>query len=352
MRASHELQTLPGWPFERGKLLAAVAQFQAPSAWRSVWQFTSTFLALAVLETAMYACLQISFWITLGMSLAAAGLTVRLFIIQHDCGHGSFSRSRRLNTLLGHLCSAVTFTPYTFWRRQHSNHHACFNNLDRRTADLDIYSGCATTREYQALPPARRFIFRAVRHPMITHFVLPPLVFLVLYRVPFDAPASWARERASVYLTNLTTAGILGLLVLILGLWPVIAVQLPIIMIASTVGVWLFSVQHRFEQSQWARHEHWDFVRASLAGSSYLKLPRVLQWFTGNIGFHHIHHLASRVPNYRLQECHEAVPAVASMVTTLTLREALAAPSFALWDEELGRMVRFPHVDPGGSPMA
>jgi hypothetical protein len=199
MRASHELQTLSGWLIDRGKLLAAVAQLQEPSVWHSIWQFTSTFLALAVLETAMYACLQISFWITLGMSLVAAGLTVRLFIIQHDCGHGLFFRSRRLNTLLGHLCSAVTFTPYTFWRRQHFNHHACPNNLDRRTADLDIYSGCATIREYQALPPARRFIFRAVRHPLITHFLLPPLVFLVLYRVPFGTPASWARERASVY---------------------------------------------------------------------------------------------------------------------------------------------------------
>ena len=171
--------------------------------------------------------------------------------------------------------------------------------------------------------------------------MLPPLVFLLLYRVPFDAPANWTRERRSVWLTNLVIAGVLAALVLAFGVWPVVLVQLPILVITSIIGVWLFSVQHRFEEAQWARQAEWNPVQASLHGSSYLKLPGILQWFTGNIGYHHVHHLAARMPNYRLQECHEARPELGA-VTTLTLWQALLAPCYALWDEDGGRMVRFP----------
>lgn len=327
---------------DRRALNTALAPFQAPSLRRSLWQFASTFGAYVAVNAAMYAALRVSVWLALALALPAAGLTVRLFIVQHDCGHGSFFRSRRLNDLLGRFCSVITFTPYSFWRRQHANHHACFNNLDRRDPGIDLYSSCATLREYQALPPVRRSLYRIARHPVVSQILLPPIVFLVIYRLPFDTPAAWTRERASVHLTNLAIASVLGLLVLALGAWPVVLVQVPIMAIASIVGVWLFSVQHRFEEAQWTRQEHWNSVQASLEGSSYLKLPRVLQWFTGNIGFHHVHHLASRVPNYRLQECHEARPDFLGTVTTLTLSQALLAPCYALWDEEKGRMVRFP----------
>ena len=335
-------QEIPSSPLERRTLIAAMAPFQAPSVRRSAWQFASSFLAFLALDAAMYAGMRVSVWLTLALAFPAAGMMVRLFIIQHDCGHGSFFRSRRLNDLLGRVCSAITFTPYAFWRRQHANHHAVFNNLDKREPGLDLYSGCATLQEYQALPRVRRLFYRVSHHPLVAQILVPPLVFLLLYRVPFDAPASWKRERASVYLTNLTIAAILGALVLIFGIWPVVLVQFPILAITSVIGVWLFSVQHRFEEAQWARQEDWDPVQASLAGSSYLKLPRVLQWFTGNIGFHHVHHLSARVPNYRLQECHQARPELSGAVTTLTLWQALLAPCYALWDEELGRMVRFP----------
>jgi omega-6 fatty acid desaturase (delta-12 desaturase) len=172
-------------------------------------------------------------------------------------------------------------------------------------------------------------------------------VFLFLYRVPFDTPKAWRRERRSVHLTNLAVGAMLAALVLLVGYRPVLIVQLPIIMVASTVGAWLFSVQHRFEAAHWARQSQWNRTDAALHGSSYLKLPRMLQWFTGNIGFHHVHHLLPRVPNYRLQACHEALPATAGGVTTLTLRDAFAAPRFALWDEECGRMVRFPRQSGG-----
>ena len=336
-------QTRPGATAlpERRELMAALAPFQAPSFNRSAWQFATTFLAFLALNGAMYAALRLSAWLALALAFPAAGMMVRLFIIQHDCGHGSFFRSRRLNDMLGRFCSVITFTPYAFWRRQHANHHACFNNLDRREPGIDLYSTCATVQEYQALPWLRRLLYRASRHPVVAQLLVPPFVFLVLYRVPFDAPRSWTRERASVHITNLVIAAVIGALMLAFGLWPVVLVQLPIMAITSIVGVWLFTVQHRFEEAQWSHQEAWNPVHASLAGTSYLKLPRVLQWFTGNIGFHHVHHLSARVPNYRLQECHEAHAAL-SGVTALTLWQALLAPCYALWDEERGRMVRFP----------
>ncbi len=326
---------------DRRALIADLAPFQAASLARSLWQFGSTMLAYLALNAAMYAVLPVSVWLVLGLAVPAAGMVVRLFIIQHDCGHGSFFRSRRANDWLGRICSPVTFTPYAFWRRQHANHHACFNNLDRRDSGIDLYSTCATVREYRAMPIGRRALYRVSRHPFFTQFILPPIVFLVLYRVPFDTSESWASERRSVLLSNVAIFSVLGALVLGFGIWPVILVQLPIMLIASIIGVWLFSVQHRFEAAQWLRQEQWNAVQASLEGSSYLKLPRLLQWFTGNIGFHHIHHLSARIPNYRLQECHEARPKL-SQVTTLTFREAIMAPSFALWDEEDSHMVRFP----------
>ena len=328
-------------PAQRRLLLAALAPFQAPSIRRSAWQFGSTLLAYLAANAAMYGLVPRSAWFALPLGLLAGGLLVRLFIVQHDCGHGSFLRSRRANDMLGRCCSVFTFTPYAFWKRQHAAHHASFNNLDRRDLGLDLYSTCATLVEYQALSPWRRFLYRTLRHPIITQLLLPPVVFMVVYRFPFDSPRSWTRERRSVGLTNLALLAVLGALVWLFGVRTVALVQLPIITVGSVVGIWLFSVQHRFEDAMWARGESWSLVDASLEGSSYLALPRVLQWFTGNIGYHHVHHLSARVPNYRLQECHEARPELHG-VTTLSFRQALGAPFYALWDEERQRMVPFP----------
>ncbi|HET6804198.1 MAG TPA: fatty acid desaturase [Frateuria sp.] len=326
---------------ERRRILALIAPYEAPSVGRSLWQLASTLLAYAALETAMYASLGVSYWLTLALALPTAGMTVRLFIFQHDCGHRSFFRSQWANVAAGRLCSLLTYTPFTCWRRQHAQHHASFNNLDRRDRGLDIYSSCATVREYEALPASRRLLYRASRHPLLMLLVLPPVAFLLLYRVPFDTPAGWRQERQSVWWTNAGLVCLIGALVATLGARAVALVQLPVAVLGSAAGAWLFTVQHRFEASQWEPKEGWSQVQASLEGSSYLKLSAVLQWFTGNIGFHHIHHLSSRVPNYRLQECHEAaIPSGA--VTTLTLRDALTAPCYALWDEQLRRMVRFP----------
>ncbi len=322
-------------------LRAALAPFQSPSARRSLLQLGTTGAAYLATLAAMYAAVPVSLWLALPLAIPAAGLTVRLFIIQHDCGHGSFFRSARANAAVGWLCSLATFTPYANWRRQHAGHHAVWNNLDRRE-NADPFSSCLTVEEYSALPPRRRFVFRALRHPVLLQLVLPPVLFLLLFRVPLDTPRSWRRERRSVWLTNLLLASLLGSLVLLLGWRPVALVEVPTMALASIVGVWLFSVQHRFEQSEWSRQPDWTVARASLHGSSYLRLPRVLQWFTGNIGFHHVHHFLPRVPNYRLQACHEALRDQAGPVQTLTFWQALTAPGYVLYDEAARRMTAFP----------
>ena len=326
---------------DRRDLLASMAPFGSPSFRVSAWQFGSTFLLYLAVNIAMYAVAPVSPWLTAALALPAGGLVVRLFIVQHDCGHGSFFKSRRVNDLLGRFCSVLTYTPYAFWRRQHANHHASFNNLDRRDPGIDLYSTCATLKEYLALSPVRRWLYRATRHPAVTQILLPPLVFLLVYRLPFDAPKTWLRERRSVLLTNAALAAMLGCLWFAFGLRTMALVQFPPIAIASVIGVWLFSVQHRFEEAMWERQGDWSHMQASMEGTSYLKLPLVLQWFTGNVGFHHVHHLSARVPNYRLQACHEARRELHG-VTVLTFRDALCAPFFALWDEDRRRMVRFP----------
>ena len=334
---------MPDHPIASGRtsLLAAIAPFQSASLPRSLAQLAGNLVAYLVLLAAMYGALHVSVWLTLALAVPTAGFVVRLFIVQHDCGHGSFFRSRRANAAAGFLCSLATFTPYASWRRQHAGHHAVWNNLDQRHSGADIYSTCLTVAEYARLGPWRQRLHRAARHPLVAQLLLPPLVFLVLFRVPFDMPRTWTRERRSVHLTNVALAAMLAGLVFAFGPRAVMLVQLPVMVLASIAGVWLFSVQHRFEDALWAHQADWTALDASLHGSSLLRLPRWLQWFTGNIGFHHVHHLAPRVPNYRLQACHEAAPALAA-VTTLSFRQALRAPSFALWDDKLGRMVPFP----------
>ncbi len=308
----------------------------------SIWQFASTGAAYAALLALMYAAYTVSPWLSVALVLPAAGLVVRLFIIQHDCGHGAFFQSRRANLVVGLLCSLATLTPFTNWRRHHAQHHKMWNNLDTRDMGSDIYSTCLTLVEYQAMSPFRQWVARTVRHPVIAHFVIPPLVFLVIYRVPFETPRAWVRERAGVWVTNAGIAIGVALLVWQLGLWPVLLIQLPVVSLAAIIGVWLFSIQHRFEDSLWSRNGEWSAVSAAVEGSSFLHLPAVLRWFSGNIGYHHVHHLVPRVPNYRLRACHEACAELFGNAHVLTLRQALRAPSFALWDEAQGRMIGFP----------
>jgi len=319
----------------------AAAAFAQPIAGQATVQLLTSFGPFIAGCVAMYLVLPISYPFTLALALPTGAVLVRIFIVQHDCGHGSFFASRRANALVGRLCSLLTLTPFANWSRQHAQHHACWNDLDRRYASgSDIYSACLTVREYRALTRRQRLIYRLPRHPLVANVLLPPLVFVLLYRVPFDTPRAWRREHQSVHLTNLALVALFGTLVMLIGWRAVLLVHLPIMVVASILGVWLFSLQHRFETARWTESGDWSFVEAALHGSSWLRLPRPLQWLTGNIGFHHVHHLNPRVPNYRLREAHGAVQAVCP-VPPLGLGDGLRALRLTLWDEAAGRLVRF-----------
>jgi omega-6 fatty acid desaturase (delta-12 desaturase) len=323
-------------------LRLAIAPFQAPLTRVALRQIGTTILPLVLLIGAMHAGLALGWWWVVPLlALPAAGLTVRTFIIQHDCGHASFLPSRRANDAVGRVCALFTFTPYMHWRREHAQHHGSWNDLDRREGrSNDIYSTCMTVAEYRALGPWQRRAHRLLRHPVVALLVLPPIIFLILHRLPYDTPAAWRQERRSIYLTNLALVAMLGGLGLWLGFWQVALVVLATIVPASIVGVWLFSLQHLFDGAQWSRHAGWDPVVAAIEGSSFLRLPKVLQWITGNIGFHHVHHLAPRIPNYRLEACHGAHPAFGA-ANVLRLRDGLRASRYALWDEGKSRLVTF-----------
>jgi len=330
---------------ERAELRAAVAPFEQPSLARGLVQIATSVGLYVVTVGLMYWSLHVSYLLTFVLALPAAVFVVRTFIIQHDCGHGSFFAWKRGNDILGAICGVLTLAPYAHWRRQHAGHHANWNNLDRRESGVDIYSVCLTVAEYRALPARQRFFYRLWRHPLMANVLFPPLVFLLLFRFPFDTPKSWVRERWSVWLTDLAILALFGGLALIFGLSNVLIVYLPIVFFSTVLGVWLFSVQHRFDDARWLRKDEWNFADAALKGSSHLALPRILHWMTGNIGFHHIHHLSQRVPNYRLEECHRS-SALLQPQTSLALGRALRAARLTLWDEKLGRLVRFRDAAP------
>jgi acyl-lipid omega-6 desaturase (Delta-12 desaturase) len=325
---------------ERAALREAVAPFETPSLALGLGQIVTSIVFYIAAVGTMYWSFGVSYALTLLLAIPASVFLVRVFIVQHDCGHGSFLAWRRGNDLLGATCGVLTLVPYANWRRQHAGHHANWNNLDRRESGADIYSTCLTVSEYRALSPPRRFFYRLWRHPVMANILFPHLVFLLLYRTPFDTPKSWIRERKSVWTTNLAILTVFVALGLSFGFVEVLMVQLPIVFVTSVIGVWLFSVQHRFEDARWMRRGEWNFADAALHGSSYLALPRFLQWMTGNIGFHHIHHLSQRIPNYRLAACHRGNPAL-HPESPLTLLGAVRAARFTLWDEESGRLVRF-----------
>lgn len=330
----------PARPVGHGDIGRQAAAFQRPMAATAITQVVTTFGGFIVTLAAMYVAASQVWWLALPLAPLAAGFLVRLFIIQHDCGHGSFFATRRANDAMGFVCSLATMTPYASWRRQHAGHHAMWNNLDRRDTGVDIYSTCLTVAEYQAMSRWRRLGYRISHNPLVMNLLLPPLIFTVLYRLPFDTPKEQRRERRSVFVTNLALVALFGGLGLALGFDLVLAVQLPVIALAAIIGVWLFSVQHKGERTLWAREEGWTRESAALEGSTWLRLPRLLQWFTGNIGLHHLHHLNPRIPNYRLQRCCDSIPALLE-TPALTLRGGLSAVRFALWDETLGRMVTF-----------
>jgi omega-6 fatty acid desaturase (delta-12 desaturase) len=315
-----------------------VAPYQTPRLGRSVWQVVNTLVPYALLWYLMYRSLAVSYWLTWPLAIVAAGLLVRVFIIFHDCGHGSFFKSRTASDIVGFLTGVLTFTPYHHWRWEHSIHHASAGNLDRRGTG-DVWT--MTVQEYLEASRGKRFAYRLARNPLVL-FVLAPL-YLFLIQQRFASPKAARRERYSVYATNLALAGVAAALGYAFGFKAYVLIQLTVLMVAGAAGVWLFYVQHQFEDVYWARQEDWDYTKVALQGSSFYKLPRVLQWFTGNIGFHHIHHLRPSIPNYNLEKCHRAVP-LFQTVKPVTLLSSLRSLSFRLWDEQCRRLVGYGHL--------
>jgi len=312
-----------------------VAKYQNPSLQRSLWQVANTLIPYFVLLTLMYVSLSYSYWITLALALPAGGLLTRSFIIFHDCGHGSFFKSQRANNLLGTICGLMVFTPYYQWRFEHAVHHATSGDLDRRGVG-DIFT--LTVDEYLKLPRWGRYKYRLYRSPIVMLGLGPWFTFLISQR--FVNPISKKRERFSVYFSNLFIVALLVVAAHTIGIKELLMIQLPVAFIGGLGGIWMFYIQHQFEGTYWQRHEEWDYATAAIRGSSYFKLPRVLQWFTGNIGFHHIHHLSSRIPNYALQKCMEENPEFQN-VTTITLWSSIKSLGLNLWDEEGRRLVSF-----------
>lgn len=313
----------------------AVAAHQTPTIPRSAWQLVNSVLPYLALCGLMVRSLDVSYALTLLLAVPAAGFLVRIFIIFHDCGHGSFFRSRRANHFWGVVTGILTYTPYQQWRHDHAIHHATSGDLDRRGVG-DIWT--LTVEEYLDAPRWKRLAYRMVRSPFVLFVLAPAYVFLIQHRLP--SRASGTRERRSVLWMNLTLLGIVVTLSLTIGFERFLLIQLPVSLIAGAAGVWLFYVQHQFEGVTWKRRDEWDFVAAALQGSSFYRLPKVLQWFSGNIGFHHIHHLSPAVPNYNLEKCHRAEPLFQS-VQPITLLGSLKSLSFRLWDEQQERLVGY-----------
>jgi len=321
-------------------LSSVLAKYRKPCYWRSTSQLAITVVSYAVMWILMWHSLSVSYALTLLLAFVQAGLTIRLFVIHHDCGHGSYFKSRRLNDLVGFVFGAVTLTPYRSWQWSHAWHHATSGNLDRR-GHGDVLT--LTVAEYQRLTPMRRLGYRIFRSPVVLFGVIPSFLFVIAYRFPNTRRRSGAEGWSGVLPTNLFLAAVVTGLCWWLGWREFLMLVAPVVLISTTAGVWLFYVQHQFEDSYWQEGDAWDRTSACLRGSSYYALPRVLEWFTANIGFHHIHHLDSRIPNYRLKECYRNEP-VMQKVQRLTIRQSFCCIFSKLWDEQQQRMVGFPRT--------
>ena len=310
-----------------------VAPYERPSVSASVWQLATSVVAYVATCAAMYLLFRSSVAAALLLAPLAAAFLLRTFVVFHDCGHMSFFRSRRANELVGRICALLVLTPFGQWRHEHAMHHASSGDLDRRgTGDVTTL----TIREYLALDRRARLRYRLYRNPFVMFGVGGLYVHIAEQR--FWKRDARPRDRSSVLRTNVSLALGIALLWWLVGPVAIVAVQLSIVAIAGPIGIWLFYVQHQFEDTYWADSPSWSYAHAALRGSSYLRLPRVLQWCTGNIGFHHIHHLSSRVPNYNVQRCHDENPEL-QQVPTLTLGQALHTVRLKLWDEDRQRLV-------------
>ena len=300
---------------------------------RSLWSLATSVVPFVALWIAMYLSLQVSYLLTLALAVPAAGFLVRVYILFHDCTHGSFLKTRRANDRLGAVLGLLVFTPFAKWRYEHAVHHATAGDLDRRgIGDVPTM----TLAEYKAWPWYGRLGYRLFRNPVVMFGLGPIFAMLIEPRIP--RPSAAKRIRHSVWLTNLALVLVIGGLCLLIGWQSFLLVEVPFVFLAGGSGIWLFYVQHQFDSVYWKRTPEWSYEDAALLGSSYLKLPKILQFFSGNIGLHHAHHLSAKIPNYNLQRAHDGIPLLRN-VPKLSLAEALGTVRFKLWDEDAARLV-------------
>jgi omega-6 fatty acid desaturase (delta-12 desaturase) len=323
----------------------SIAKYGCSSLRKSTWQLLDTFIPYCAVWALMVGTVQrgYPYWVTLALALAAGGLMVRIFILFHDCCHGSFFASRRANTVLGYVSGILTFTPFEDWRYAHNSHHVTAGDLDRRGVGA---IRTMTKKEYLAAPARKRLAYRIYRNPFVLFGPGAALLFLFFQR--FSSKGAGNRERRSVVFTNLALVVVGAAASLTIGFQTYVLIQLPIILIGGALGLWLFYVQHQFENAYWARHDVLDPLRVALEGSSYLRLPKIVQWFSGNIGLHHIHHVRPNIPNYNLQQCYDDVAAFRA-IEPITIRTSFSLLRLGLYDEEEKKMISFSSLKKGAS---
>lgn len=316
-----------------GRRLAA---YKGSHFGRSLWELAATLVPFVALYAAMWAALDVSYWLTLALAFPSAAMLVRLFAIQHDCGHGAFFDSRKANDWLGRTLGVLTFTPYDDWRREHAIHHAASGNLDRRGfGDIDTL----TVQEYRALTGFQQGKYWLYRHPLVLFVIGPAWQFLLRQRWHTGE----AKNLMPVISTQTTNAGIIVcslIMMALIGWKAFLMIQIPLIAIAASIGVWLFYVQHQFDETHWEKADVWKREEAALHGSSYYDLPQPLMWLTGNIGIHHVHHISSQIPFHRLPAVVKDFPELKE-IGRLTLWESIKCIPLALWDEQNKRLVSF-----------
>lgn len=315
-----------------------IAPYEKIHVGRSIWQLINTLLPFGVLWYLAYSSLSISYWLTLLFAIPAAGLLVRVFIIFHDCCHGAFFPNRKANAIVGNITGLLVFCPFEQWRYSHSRHHATSGNLDHRGVG-DIWT--LTVTEYLALPWYKKLAYRLYRNPLIMFGFGAIYLFLIDYR--FNRKGARKKERYNTYLINGLIVGLIGLMCWLVGWKSFLLVHGPIFLMAGTAGVWLFYVQHQFEGTYFEKSENWNHVDAALKGSSFYQLPKILEWFTGSIGYHHIHHLSPRVPNYNLSRAHAENPLFQD-IQPITLWTSFKSIKYRIWDEDRKKLMGFGYI--------
>ncbi len=316
----------------------AVLKFAHPTISKSIWQIINSLVPYIFLWFVIYKSLGYSSLLTILLLFLACGFLIRIFIIFHDCGHGSFFKSKKANKIIGMIMGTIAFTPFYSWSNQHWTHHITSANLDKRGIG-DVWT--MTVEEYKKAPRMNRFVYRAFRNPFIM-FTIGPL-FVVFIRNRFSRKTMTEQEKLNMYMTNLALLISAVLLSSVIGIKAYLLIQLPIIIVSHVIGIWLFYIQHQFDDVLWERGREWEYKSSALTGSSFLKLPAILQWFTGNIGFHHVHHLSSRIPNYNLEACHNDNEIFTS-IKPVRIFSTFRALYLSLWDEAARELTSFKRI--------